>query len=459
MKRISLKRSILVVLMIMMLGLVSLPCYATEELKETKTTVKAEDEDSETKSLEEIKKEMKKGIVGYGTNKDDEEEESKKGGIFDFKVEKDDVIEEKLEESVGSAVIVEWFIGLGKVVIGLVVAGLAVLIGIICLVVYYVKQSKKTKTKTKAVKQTKKDVVEKEEVPYKAEDYEVYAKEDAENFDKVFEKEEVSAYKTLEENGYDLTSDDDEFDMINVGVATPIETEPEEDESNLSPEDKLNKFVKRIETKREVQQKLFDEALPNSSKKEVEIEKVEIEEVEIPEIKEEINPVVEEKEESLLGFDYEEETEEPIAPVVEEKEESLLGFDYEEEKVEEPKVEEPVAPVVPEEKKNEEAKGFSRGNVANTSRKTNRFSFIEIPEEGAEEEKKEEGKPAKIGFTRKGTSKKVAEPKEEVKEEVVPVVEEKEEKKEEKKVEEIDFFAEMEANMKKSKEEREKNKK
>lgn len=456
MKRISLKRSILVVLMIMMLGLVSLPCYATEELKETKTTVKAEDEDSETKSLEEIKKEMKKGIVGYGTNKDDEEEESKKGGIFDFKVEKDDVIEEKLEESVGSAVIVEWFTNLGKVVIGIVVAGLAVLIGIICLVVYYVKQPKKTKTK--AVKQTKKDVVEKEEVPYKAEDYEVYAKEDAENFDKVFEKEEVSAYKTLEENGYDLTSDD-EFDMINVGVATPIETEPEEDESNLSPEDKLNKFVKRIETKREVQQKLFDEALPNSSKKEVEIEKVEIEEVEIPEIKEEIIPVVEEKEESLLGFDYEEETEEPIAPVVEEKEESLLGFDYEEEKVEEPKVEEPVAPVVPEEKKNEEAKGFSIGNVANTSRKTNRFSFIEIPEEGAEEEKKEEGKPAKIGFTRKGTSKKVAEPKEEVKEEVVPVVEEKEKKKEEKKVEEIDFFAEMEANMKKSKEEREKNKK
>ena len=201
----------------------------------------------------------------------------------------------------------------------------------------------------------------------------------------VFEKEEVSAYKTLEENGYDLTSDD-EFDMINVGVATPIETEPEEDESNLSPEDKLNKFVKRIETKREVQQKLFDEALPNSSKKEVEIEKVEIEEVEIPEIKEEINPVVEEKEESLLGFDYEEETEEPIAPVVEEKEESLLGFDYEEEKVEEPKVEEPVAPVVPEEKKNEEAKGFSIGNVANTSRKTNRFSFIEIPEDVLTEE-------------------------------------------------------------------------
>ena len=83
------------------------------------------------------------------------------------------------------------------------------------------------------------------------------------------------------------------------------------------------------------------------------------------------------------------------------------------------------------------------------AKQLNAFDFVA--------QKKEEGKPAKIGFTRKGTSKKVAEPKEEVKEEVVPVVEEKEEKKEEKKVEEIDFFAEMEANMKKSKEEREKN--
>lgn len=487
MKRVNLKKSILVVLMVMMVSLLSLTSYASEEVKETKVTVSEQEErqDSEERSIQEIEKEMKSGIVGIGDT--EEEEEEKKPSIFDFKLEDKETVDEKLEESEIGTNLVEVFKGIGKTILYVIIGGIAILIALIVLIVALVKNAKKPKKqkveKVKPVKEaktTQEKVAQKveepqTEVPYQQEQYEVYAKEDNEKFDKEFEKAEASAYKTLEANGYELPNDeDDDFDMNTVGTVTPIETEPEiltspveEDESELTPEDKLNKFVKRIETKREVQQKLFDEALPNANKK----EKIETEDVVIA-------PVVEEKEESLLGFDYEEEKEEVvepveekkeevIEPVEEKKEESLLGFDYEEEKKEEvvepkkeeAKIEEPVASAVEE----KEAVSFSRPTKTSSSRKTNRFSFVELPEDGAEE-KKEETKPSTIGFKRKGTTKKVEEPKEEPKEEPVAPVEEPAAKEEVAETpanpaEEIDFFAEMEANMKKSKEEREKNKK
>ena len=148
---------------------------------------------------------------------------------------------------------------MGKTLSNLALIRCGLILGVVLVLLFLIGKVARMGKENKKVKEPSNKNVKKvdavEEVPYKQEHYEVYAKEDKEKFDKEYEKAEVSEYKNLEEN--DLIQDDEEFNMNNVGVATPIE----ETEESLSTEAKLDKFVQRIESKKEIQQKLFDDAL------------------------------------------------------------------------------------------------------------------------------------------------------------------------------------------------------
>lgn len=466
MKKVNLKKCIFIIFVIMMIALSTITNYATEDVKETKASITAEEVEtkstSTSKTTDELAEEMKKGIVGNGSSKEDKEDEKVE--------EKDDSKEESVAGEESIATIFSNLELKSWVKPALIIVGIA--IGLIIVLVVVSSASNNKQSKPKKVKPAKQEARKQEEVEYKQEEYEVYAKEENEVFDKNYEKAEASAYKTLEENGFELPNreeDDFEEDIMNSPstVVAPVENDllPEEqvEEKELTQEDKLNGFIKRIENKRDVQQGLFEEALPNANRK--------VEEKE-PEV---------EEEESLLGFSYDDEPEK-VSNVEEDDNESLLGkFEEEvlevkekpvvvdepvidilaeaEAPVEEPKVVEKEEDILPKVEETKQAGFASRGSVS-SNKKSNRFSFIEpIPEGSEGAEIKLEEKPQEIGFKRKRTAKKETE---EVKEEVATAKDEKvEEKVEEKKVDstEIDFFAEMEANMKKNQEEREKNKK